>query len=366
MNKIEFDISLNNSHKKSKQKKSIKIIFSLIVLIISGMFTYKFVVQYNETKVNSQKNLAVNKVTENINIKNKLDYIINDRIPIITSIYNSQTFTNEINLINDFILNEDEENALIALNSLEKSVENNINLIKANYSSLLNKEISRAGKFKDEYTDKLIKEINSKITEENFEKVEYKINILKYKVDNLLYDNGQTNTLNPLILDGIIIVNKNFGLPINYGTDLEENTIKAFEEMEAAAAKDGISLYIASGFRNYYKQDSLFYDYYAQYGEEAKRFSSIPGHSEHQTGLAIDIGGVDDYLWVKSDFYNTEEYKWLEKNCYKYGFILRYPDNKEDITGYMFESWHYRYVGTELSTYLHKNNLTLEEYFDID
>lgn len=366
MNKIEFDISLNNSYKKSKKKKFIRIVFSLIILITSGIFTYKLVLQYNKAKVGSKKNLAINKTTENINIKNKLDYIINNRIPIITSIYSSQTFANEIALVNDFILNEDEENALVALNALETSVENNINLIKDNYSFLLNKEIVRAGEFKDEYTDKLINEIKLKMSEENFEKAEYKIKILKYKVDNLLYDNGQTHTVDPLILDGIIIVNKNFGLPINYGSDLEEITLKAFEEMEAAAAKDGISLYIASGFRNYYKQDGLFYNYYAQYGEEAKRFSSLPGHSEHQTGLAIDIGGVDDYLWVKNDFYTTEEYKWLSQNCYKYGFILRYPDNKEDITGYMFESWHYRYVGTELSTYLHENNLTLEEYFDID
>lgn len=363
MNKIKFDISLN---KKSKRKKLIKLYFLLLILITTILFILKYKVYDNIPKVDQEQNLAITKHMDSTNIKNKLETIVNTRIPIITSVYSSLTFKNEISLINDFILNEDEENALIALNSLEASVESNINLIKDNYTFLLNKEISRVGKFKDEYTENLIVQIKSQMIKEDFEKVEFKINILKYKIDNLLYDNGQTNTLEPLILDGTIIVNKNFGLPINYGSDLEKNTIESFEEMEAAAAKDGISLYIASGFRNYYKQDNLFYNYYAQYGEEAKRFSSLPGHSEHQTGLAVDIGGIDDYAWIKSDFYNTEEYKWLEQNCYKYGFILRYPDNKEDITGYMFESWHYRYVGTKLSTHLYENNLTLEEYFDID
>lgn len=363
MNKIKFN-KLQNKNKK--KKKLISITFMLLALSALTIATLNYTFYSKKSNANLDQNLAVAKSIDLTNIKNKLDNIVNNRIPIVSSVYSTQTFSNEINLIKDFILKEDEENALISLNTLEESIENHISLIKNSYNSILDRQISRGASFKDDYKDKLINEIKELIPAEDFKNTEFKINILKYKIDNLLYDSGQSNCLEPLILDGIIIVNKHFGLPANYGSGLDEKTLKAFETMEAAASKNGISLYVASGFRNYYKQDDLFYNYYAQYGEEAKRFSSLPGHSEHQTGLAIDIGGVDEYAWVKSDFYNTEEFKWLETNCYKYGFILRYPENKEDITGYMFESWHYRYVGTELSTYLHENNLTLEEYFDID
>lgn len=366
MNRVEFDISLDKSEKKLKRRKFIRIFSFLFALVILSTFIIKYMLYSNEQKIRRDQSLAVAKQIELVDIKNKLNDIINNRISIISSVYISQTFSNEIALINDFIEKEDEENALNSLTALESSVENNINLIKNSYTSILDKQASRADKFKDDYTEKLISQIKEKITKEDFEKVEFKINILKHKIDNLLYDNGQTNFLEPLTLDGTIIVNKNFGLPTNYGSGLDQTASNAFKEMESAAAKAGISLYIASGFRNYYKQDSLFYNYYAQYGEEAKRFSSLPGHSEHQTGLAMDIGGADNTSWVQSSFYNTEEYKWLEKNCYKYGFILRYPQNKEEITGFIFESWHYRYVGVELSTKLYEQNITLEEYFDID
>ncbi|HHU55177.1 MAG TPA: M15 family metallopeptidase [Acholeplasmataceae bacterium] len=114
------------------------------------------------------------------------------------------------------------------------------------------------------------------------------------------------------------------------------------------------NLYIFSGYRTYEKQVAL-YNYYKD-----DNYSAKPGFSEHHTGLAIDISTLDTGL---TDFFaSTPEYQILIKNCYKYGFILRYPEGKESETGYFYEPWHFRYVGIKHATYIMKNNLTLERY----
>ena len=98
------------------------------------------------------------------------------------------------------------------------------------------------------------------------------------------------------------------------------------------------------------------------YGSEyADEIAARPGHSEHQTGLALDI-----FCTTNSNtktFKDSEAYQWLLNNAYKYGFILRYPEGKENITGFTFESWHYRYVGTEIATYIYENDITFDEYY---
>lgn len=145
-----------------------------------------------------------------------------------------------------------------------------------------------------------------------------------------------------------------------YGTgQLKKEAKIAFEEMCKAAKKDNITIYGGSGYRSYSHQRNLYYRYVAQDGQtEADTYSARAGHSEHQTGLAMDImngrwGYVD-----KTD----KEYTWLINNSYKYGFILRYLEGKEEITGYMYEPWHYRYVGTELATEITKLGITYDEY----
>lgn len=163
-------------------------------------------------------------------------------------------------------------------------------------------------------------------------------------------------------IDGILIANKSYSLPSNYGSGLTNDTKTAFNNMKNDAAKEGLSLRIISGFRSYASQKSVYNNYVARDGRAAAdRYSARPGHSEHQTGLAIDINSL------YQSFENTNEGKWLTNNSYKYGFILRYPKNGEGITGYMYEPWHFRYVGVELATKLYNqgNWITLEEYFGI-
>ena len=111
---------------------------------------------------------------------------------------------------------------------------------------------------------------------------------------------------------------------------------------------------------NYIKQ--LYNTYVRRDGEEnANRYSAMPGYSEHQTGLAIDITNERTNRSIGSWFNDTPQASWLYENAYKYGFILRYPEGKEDITKYSYEPWHIRYVGN-IASYIYNNNLTLEEY----
>ncbi len=163
-------------------------------------------------------------------------------------------------------------------------------------------------------------------------------------------------------IDGVLIANKTYSLPSNYGNGLTQDTMNAFNEMKKGAQDAGLNIEIISGFRSYNKQNTLYNNYVARDGKvAADRYSARPGHSEHQTGMAVDINSL------YTSFENTAEGKWLSNNSYQYGFILRYPKDGESITGYMYEPWHFRYVGKELATKLYNNGswITLEEYFGI-
>lgn len=163
-------------------------------------------------------------------------------------------------------------------------------------------------------------------------------------------------------IDGVLVVNKTYSLPDDYGNGLTSTTTNAFYKMQAASKLENLNIYLSSGFRSYSTQDRIYNNYVARDGKEAAdTYSARPGYSEHQSGLAFDVNQIND------TFNDSAEAKWLANNCYKYGFILRYPKGKEDITGYKYESWHFRYVGEELATKLYNNGnwITLEEYFGI-
>ncbi len=162
-------------------------------------------------------------------------------------------------------------------------------------------------------------------------------------------------------INNILIANKTYSLPSTYAPGLLPELNNAFEKLKNAAAEDGISLKIISGFRSYHSQNSIYNNYVARDGKkEADTYSARPGHSEHQTGLAIDVNSL------MFDFGETKEGKWLQNHAHQYGFIIRYPEGKEAITGYRYEPWHLRYVG-ELSKELYNdgNWITLEEYLGI-
>lgn len=162
-------------------------------------------------------------------------------------------------------------------------------------------------------------------------------------------------------IQGALIANKTYSLPADFAPGLDPTCENQFYKMTSDASKKGLYIYFSSGFRSYDYQSQLYNDYVARDGQAvADTYSARPGHSEHQSGLAIDVNQVDN------TFDNTPEAKWLADHCHEYGFILRYPQGKEDITGYQYESWHVRYVGTDLSYAIRNSGLTMEEYFGID
>ena len=151
-----------------------------------------------------------------------------------------------------------------------------------------------------------------------------------------------------------------YNLSSTYGSGKLESTAHgAFINMCDAARLDNIKLWSVSAYRSYSTQESIYNSYVKRNGQEkADTFSARPGHSEHQTGLAVDINTASS----SANFQNTEEYQWLINNSYKYGFILRYPDKKNHITGYKYEPWHYRYVGIDVATKIFLEDITFEEY----
>lgn len=181
------------------------------------------------------------------------------------------------------------------------------------------------------------------------------------------------------------LVNKVFGLPANYipgdlvrpnvlfsfgDAKLEKSLMRqeaavALEKMFAGAKNDGIELAAVSGYRSYGRQDAIFNAEIKRVGKEkALEAVAIPGSSEHQTGLTMDISSRTNDFNLDEQFAKTKEGVWLVHNAHEYGFILRYPKGKEGITGYMYEPWHFRYVGIKAAAEIYKNNWTLEEYFD--
>jgi D-alanyl-D-alanine carboxypeptidase len=150
------------------------------------------------------------------------------------------------------------------------------------------------------------------------------------------------------------------------GTEKTEMTKEAsamIEKMFLDAKNQGINLLGVSAYRSYKRQIELFNYYVKKDGyEKASMYSAIPGTSEHQTGLAIDVTGGNGKCAADDCFGGTPEAQWLQNNVANYGFIIRYPQGKESVTGYKYEPWHLRYVGTNAAKDIMQNNLTLEEY----
>lgn len=180
----------------------------------------------------------------------------------------------------------------------------------------------------------------------------------------IITDNGFTLQIIDHVpyIDGIVIVNKTYSIPASYGNGLTQETTDALNTMRQDAAALGYNIYNSSGFRSYEYQKGLYNRYCAKRGQaKADTFSARPGFSEHQTGLSLDLNTIDQ------EFASTPEGEWVTNNCQNYGFIIRYPKDKDHITGYIYEPWHIRYVGTELAQKLYNNGdwITLEEYYGI-
>lgn len=174
----------------------------------------------------------------------------------------------------------------------------------------------------------------------------------------------------------LILVNKFNYLPEDYtpedlvkmglqyafnGKEIKEEVYASFKRLVKDAKSEDLTIVANSTFRTYDYQENLYNRYKANNGKEfADNYAARAGYSEHQTGLAIDVSTLNSTM---DNFEETEEFEWLQEHAHEYGFILRYPKGKEFITGYNYESWHYRYVGTSLATEIKKLGITYDEYY---
>lgn len=172
-----------------------------------------------------------------------------------------------------------------------------------------------------------------------------------------------------------VVVNKKNPLPNSYapaglttvsGKQLRKEAADAMTSLLAAARDAGTPMNVISGYRSYANQQSVYNNYVQRDGQAAAdRYSARPGFSEHQTGLAADLGTTSGSCALEICFADTAQGKWLATHAHEYGFIIRYPKDAENRTGYQYEPWHIRYIGTELAAEIYQSNQTLEEFFGL-
>lgn len=371
-----------SSRTTKRRKKYIRrrIFLSIIIIFSISIFTY-FPLKVKANIEIKNEQLEKEKVKRE-ELTNKYNFIKDN---IDESFYEDEKELNDIiEFINeiDSKLENLENNHLIdkfekVYTQFKDILDYDINYLEEEYSKILDINLEYYTEEEIEKLKVLKNDYSENFSNEKYKSAKNSLEELKVYTDDInklanerrldyLYDknyNESSSYREPKIVDGILLVNKEFGLSENYAPEESQEAREAFEKMKIDAEQEDIYIEVFSTYRSYYNQYNLYYNYVYNYGQEAAdTFSARPGFSEHQTGLAFDIGGLDRTLWAEQGFKDTVEAKWLKENAWKYGFILRYPKGKEWKTGYMYESWHYRYIGIEHSVNFKDNDLTLEEY----
>ena len=302
--------------RKIKMKPIIVLIITVIALVVGIIYLVKTI---NYHKTYDYKLEKVGYTKEDVSILKKLDNTSLDYM--LTIPYNKKI----IGLVNEKYF-------------IEKNLKKYISYLKENDNLTDVIAIINVGSNKEWYKD-------SKKTD--------------LKQEHLMLTNKFNYLDNSYNSDNMVNVSKKYSYGENQKVTSE--TYNAFLNMFNAAKKENLTLIINSSYRSYEEQDEIYNDLKNSRGDEyADKIAARPGYSEHQTGMAIDI---QTYGSTASTFEEFDEFKWLKENAHKYGFILRYPKDKKYLTGYEYESWHYRYVGIEVATYIHENNITFDEYY---
>lgn len=341
--------------------------FLLIITIIGFSLFYQEdeeVIIINQVIVDLENN---NYSSDDIDLILNLDDDIIDYL-IINYIDNIYEFITNDEFLEDYFyryisINKDNE---LDVNSIVFIVNNDYDLIE----NLLYNEIFFALVDEKYYIkDNLLSylsyyDLNTNLTSKEV------ISHIHAKVDNDFYTNiTNTNTDDDILM----LVNKYTSLDSSYIPNLvsinstygsgylRSDAYNSFIDLFNAALVESLYIKIYSSYRSYDYQNTLYTNYVSNYGvTSANTFSAKPGHSEHQTGLAIDVGNnTSGYL----NFEYTSEFTWMRDNAHKYGYILRYTSGNEHLTGYQYEPWHYRYVGIEAATIIYEENITFEEYY---
>ena len=275
--------------------------------------------------------------------------------------------TNEYKLLNlgysndevDFLLDLNDDEIIKYVLSQEKNSKI-INILNEKYflTKNFNLYIEYMNNNKDLSSSEIVRDINIHLDKNFYEDTE-KANTT---LDTTLLVNKHYLLDKDYIPDDLVNVSQNYAWGEVGSQKVREVAYNAFLDMWNAANEEGYYLMINSSYRSYEDQEIVYNNYKNSSGERfADSIAARPGSSEHQTGLALDIFSKTNTN--KNTFSQTDEAKWLKENAHNFGFILRYPEDKVDITGYSFESWHYRYVGKDIATYIYENDITYEEYY---
>lgn len=377
--------------KRNKSKKKILIIVLIIIFILFSLGAYLI---YTKTNIFTYKSKITIEVGEKVpSIKDYLykdsdkvkEIVWNDIEEVDNKIYKPGTYTGVFKY-----KEEDKEVTLIVKDTKPPSIEGVKDIEVLAFSDKPNlldgivvednskEEITATikGEYNIEEEGEYLLSYTAKDSSGNETEKEFKITVKNnpnVKISKSTKGYTIKNYYGVTYVDGVVIANKTYSLPSNFAPNnlvaingyikVVDYVKDAFLSLSSDAKAIGLNIYASSGYRSYSNQKYIYENYVSMDGKEnADRYSARAGYSEHQTGLAIDVNTID------MTFDNTSESVWLRENAYKYGFIIRYPKGKEEITGYMYEPWHIRYVGKELSNKLYKDGsyITLEEYYGIN
>lgn len=322
--------------KKKKIKKKVKILLVIFLIIfVIGSITIK----------QNKSNQSPQEYTTKIDKKNK-------KSPLTTLNYSKD----DIALIEKYNISDENIKYLID-NKIDSKLA--MNIIKEKYyiDDYLKKYLDYYEKNKDLSFSETITRINTHLDDEFYTNTEKTDDTLgKFVILNKHYYSDENyKGLN------LIDVDSEYNL-YNTSFKLSKECYEAFLKMYNDAKEQGYAFKINSAYRSYEKQIKIYQGWVNKDGVKlADTYSARAGFSEHQTGYAFD---VRDYPFTNDDYSKTKSFTWVSENAYKYGFIIRFPKDKEYITGYQYEPWHYRYCGIECATYIHNNNITFEEYYE--
>lgn len=371
--------------KRKKRKKLLRLFIILIMttfVVIGGICIYKNV--NNDDSIlsifKSDYSSDALEIAKSYNIDGKLeDYEYSKTLEeaLINTTYIDDYFEEYLNItyqsdVEDFLIkvnsyleigyNANEINQIFTLSSLNQG-----KLLELEYTSF--SDYIEITNYNADNTDRYVKYLNQNDTD-----VQTAITYVNINLDLDFYE-VVTEVDDPSSLD--VLVNKYNSLPSDYVPEnltsidgyedykLVDFAAIAIYELFEDAAEAGYNFSPFSAYRSYDYQDYLFSYYISVDGyEEAASYSAMPGHSEHQLGLAVDIYDYD-YYYYNGVRVSDDEYTWILENAYLYGYILRYPNDSSDITGYIEEPWHLRYLGVELATSVYESGLTYDEYYDL-
>lgn len=349
------------------KKKRIFLAIIILISIITLLLNTNNIITYIKLKSLKYDNNSINLIKENNLTIDKysktLDNIINTNYFILdnTSYYididyiEKEDFFTNINKLIDIGYNAKEINKINQLEDISLILNNNYN---KNILDILNSPyfvIDNLERYLNYDKNNIVLNVNMNL---DYEFYNHDINI--NEVNNLSIVNKYYK-LDKTYIPNLVTINRKYA--VNDRQQVTSEVKEYFEKMCTDALKEDIHIYSGSAYRSYSYQNTLYNNRVTLEGlDYANKTAAKAGYSEHQTGMAIDVMNKN-YDYLSSD---DIEYTYLIENSYKYGFILRYPLDKEDITGYSYEPWHFRYVTIEIATYLKENNLTYEEYIGMN